>query len=64
VYAEFTPEKLEKLVSPKSDHYDAVGFSYYLQFHLHSQLTAVRDYAMKRNVVLKGDLPIGVIGTV
>lgn len=47
--------QLEKLVSPKSDHYDAVGFSYYLQFHLHSQLTAVRDYAMKKNVVLKGD---------
>jgi 4-alpha-glucanotransferase len=52
--------QLEKLVSPKCDYHDAIGFSYYLQFHLHSQLTAVRDYAMKKNVVLKGDLPIGV----
>ncbi|KAG0604636.1 hypothetical protein M758_10G186000 [Ceratodon purpureus] len=60
LYAKFTPEKLEKLVSPKGDHHDAVGFCYYLQFHLHSQLSAVRDYAMKKHVVLKGDLPIGV----
>ena len=52
--------QLEKLVSPKGDHYEAVAFNYYLQFHLHSQLTAVRDYAMKKHVVLKGDLPIGV----
>lgn len=42
------------------DYYDAVAFSYYLQFHLHSQLAEVRDYAMKKHVVLKGDLPIGV----
>ncbi|XP_024395916.1 4-alpha-glucanotransferase DPE2 [Physcomitrium patens] len=60
LYGDFTQEKLDKLVSPMGDYYDAVAFSYYLQFHLHSQLAEVRDYAMKKHVVLKGDLPIGV----
>ncbi|CAM6114987.1 unnamed protein product [Calypogeia fissa] len=59
-YAEFTPAKLERLVSPNSDHYDSVAFVYYLQFHLHSQMMEVSDYARSNRVVLKGDLPIGV----
>ncbi|CAK9278762.1 unnamed protein product [Sphagnum jensenii] len=59
-YSEFTWQKVEKLVSPNSDYYDAIAFTYYQQFHLHSQLTEVAEYAQENRVVLKGDLPIGV----
>ncbi|MDR2692476.1 MAG: 4-alpha-glucanotransferase [Dysgonamonadaceae bacterium] len=36
---------------------------YYLQFHLHVQLSAARDYARSKGIVLCGDIPIGVSKT-
>lgn len=36
------------------------SFTYFVQYLLHSQLKGVADYARKKGVVLKGDLPIGV----
>lgn len=59
-YANFSKEKLEKLVSKDSLHYDIISFQYYVQFHLHVQLSEAAEYARKNKVVLKGDLPIGV----
>ncbi|CAL1352309.1 unnamed protein product [Linum trigynum] len=59
-FSEFSKEKLEKLVSKDSVHYDIIRFHYYLQFHLHLQLSEAAEYARKKGVVLKGDLPIGV----
>lgn len=35
-------------------------FHYYLQFILHTQLVGVSEYARKRHVLLKGDIPIGI----
>ncbi|ONK63671.1 uncharacterized protein A4U43_C07F17690 [Asparagus officinalis] len=59
-FAQFSKEKLEKLVSKESLHYDVICFHYYIQFHLHLQLSEAAAYARKNKVVLKGDLPIGV----
>lgn len=59
-FSVFSQEKLEKLVSKESLHYDIIGFYYYVQFHLHKQLSEAAEYARKKGVVLKGDLPIGV----
>ncbi|XP_060191492.1 4-alpha-glucanotransferase DPE2 isoform X3 [Lycium barbarum] len=59
-FSEFSKEKLEKLVSKESLHYEVVCFHYYIQFHLHLQLSEAAEYARKKGVVLKGDLPIGV----
>ncbi|KAH6796601.1 disproportionating enzyme 2 [Perilla frutescens var. hirtella] len=59
-FSVFTQDKLEKLVSKESLHYDIIGFHYYVQFHLHKQLSEAAEYARKKGVVLKGDLPIGV----
>lgn len=56
----FSKDKLEKLVSKESIHYDIICFHYYIQFHLHVQLSEAADYARRKGVVLKGDLPIGV----
>ncbi|KAK4392551.1 4-alpha-glucanotransferase DPE2 [Sesamum angolense] len=56
----FSKDKLEKLVSKDSLHYDIICFHYYIQFHLHMQLSEAASYAREKGVVLKGDLPIGV----
>ncbi|KAK3010333.1 hypothetical protein RJ639_013026 [Escallonia herrerae] len=59
-FSHFSKDKLEKLISKDSCHYDIIRFHYYLQFHLHLQLSEAAEYARKKGVVLKGDLPIGV----
>ncbi|KAL7134275.1 hypothetical protein ABFS83_11G015800 [Erythranthe nasuta] len=59
-FSHFSEDKLEKLVSIDSIHYDIIGFHYYIQFHLHIQLSEASEYARAKGVVLKGDLPIGV----
>lgn len=40
-----------------------IAFYYYLQYHLHLQLSEACTYAHHRGVVLQGDLPIGVSRT-
>ena len=55
-----TPEAITRLTSPQADHYPAVAFHYYIQFHLHHQLTDASTYAREQGVCLKGDIPIGV----
>ncbi|KAJ4706736.1 4-alpha-glucanotransferase DPE2 [Melia azedarach] len=59
-FSHYSEDKLQKLISKDSLHYDVIRFHYYLQFHLHSQLSEAAEYARKKGVVLKGDLPIGV----
>ncbi|MBK9570182.1 MAG: 4-alpha-glucanotransferase [Chitinophagaceae bacterium] len=52
--------EIYKLTSPKSPVYKQIGFYYFNQYHLHLQLKEAVDYAHKKGVVLKGDLPIGI----
>ncbi|KAL5707700.1 4-alpha-glucanotransferase [Ranunculus cassubicifolius] len=59
-FSHYTEQKLEKLVSKDAVHYEHICFHYYIQFHLHQQLSEAATYARKKRVVLKGDLPIGV----
>ncbi|CAM8985551.1 unnamed protein product [Rhodiola kirilowii] len=59
-FSNYSKDKLEKLVSEDSLHYDIIRFHYFIQFHLHIQLSEAADYARNKGVVLKGDLPIGV----
>lgn len=59
-FSQFSKEKLKKLVSKESFNYEIICFYYYLQFHLHMQLLEAAEYAKRKGVVLKGDLPIGV----
>lgn len=41
-------------------HSAKVGYYYFVQYMLDRQLSDVRDYAHRRGVTLKGDIPIGV----
>ncbi|XP_004493319.1 4-alpha-glucanotransferase DPE2 isoform X2 [Cicer arietinum] len=59
-FAHYSEDKLEKLVSKESLHYGIICFHYYVQYHLHLQLSEASEYARKKGVILKGDLPIGV----
>ena len=56
----YNKEEIDKLTSPKSPVYKEIGFYYFNQYHLHVQLKEAVDYAHKKGVVLKGDIPIGI----
>ncbi len=51
---------VEKLSTPGSKAAVEIGLHYFIQFHLHLQLKEAADYAHKKGVVLKGDIPIGI----
>jgi len=40
----------------------AIGFYYFVQYHLHLQLRAAAEYAHTNGVILKGDIAIGIYG--
>jgi 4-alpha-glucanotransferase len=48
------------LSNPRSKAYKEVEFFYFVQYILNSQMEAVHEYARKKGVILKGDIPIGV----
>lgn len=60
LYSSYDKNAIQKYVSPKAKHFDEIAFSYFLQYHLHLQLKEAVDYARRRGVVVKGDMPIGV----
>lgn len=54
-------ESLKALyLKPKSDSLKAIKRQFFVQYHLHKQLTEVKEYAHSKGILLKGDLPIGV----
>lgn len=56
----FSEEKMEQACSEKSDYYNDIAFYYFLQYNLDQQLQDAGQYARKNNIVLKGDIPIGI----
>lgn len=42
---------------------DKTEFIFYVQYYLDKQMKEVRDYALKKGVVIKGDIPIGISRT-
>lgn len=59
-YSVYDEDTIQALVSVDQPHYDAVAIHYFTQYHLHLQLLDAVQYAHKKEVILKGDLPIGV----
>ena len=59
-YNRFAYEDLVQFCSPASPDYAQVCFWYYVQFVLHKQLLEAADYARAHQVILKGDIPIGI----
>lgn len=48
------------LSNPRTKAYREVSFYYFTQYILNTQMADVHDYARKKGVILKGDIPIGV----
>jgi 4-alpha-glucanotransferase len=59
-HSSFDGKEIEKLCSPSQKHYGEIAIHYFIQYHLHLQLTDAVDYAHKNGLVMKGDLPIGI----
>jgi len=57
---EFSDEAVQEFASPDKDHYEEVCIHYFIQYHLHLQLTDAVEYAHKKGIIFKGDLPIGI----
>lgn len=51
---------IQELASPTQKHYDEIALHYFIQYHLHIQLKDATAYAHKNDIVVKGDLPIGI----
>ncbi|MGZ3840215.1 MAG: 4-alpha-glucanotransferase [Flavisolibacter sp.] len=59
-HAQYNKEEIERLGSPKSKPFRSIAFFYFVQYHLHLQLKEATDYAHKKGVAVKGDIPIGI----
>lgn len=56
----YNKTRVRALCSPESEAWEEISFSYFLQYEASRQFKAASDYARSKQVVLKGDLPIGV----
>ena len=59
-FSVYDKKRVEALSKPKSKEKDDILIHYFIQFHLDKQLKEVTNYARKKGVVLKGDIPIGI----
>ncbi|HNP54585.1 MAG TPA: 4-alpha-glucanotransferase, partial [Ferruginibacter sp.] len=59
-YSVYDEDKIQELVSVDQPHYESIAIHYFTQYHLHLQLLDAVQYAHKKEVIIKGDLPIGV----
>lgn len=57
---EYNKEDIDRLFTAKSAARKEVLFYCFVQYHLHLQLKEAADYAHKKGIVLKGDIPIGI----
>lgn len=58
--SEYSVKRIRKMLQPNSLHYKDAMLWCYVQFELDRQLKEVTAYARKHNVILKGDIPIGI----
>lgn len=58
--SQYNKTTIEKLFRGKSAAARQLGLYCFIQYHLHLQLKEAVDYAHKKGIVIKGDIPIGV----
>lgn len=56
----YNKEEIDKLFTQRSSTRKSVLFYCFVQYQLHLQLKEAADYAHKKGIVLKGDIPIGI----
>jgi 4-alpha-glucanotransferase len=59
-HAVYKKETVKKLFATGTDTQSKISFYFFVQYHLHLQLKEAADYAHKKGIVIKGDIPIGI----
>jgi len=59
-YSVYNADEIGRLTARKSKQYRHIAFFYFVQYHLHLQLKEATDYAHKKGIAVKGDIPIGI----
>ena len=59
-FSTFDSKKIAEFSNPDQPHFDDIATNYFIQYHLHVQLSEAAKFAHENGVVLKGDIPIGV----
>jgi len=59
-FAIYDAKKMADFYLPEYDNFDDIAVNYFMQYYLHVQLSEAAKYAHEHDVVLKGDIPIGV----
>ena len=59
-YAQFRANQNIYTFETLSTKSETINLFYYTQYQLHTQLLAASNYAFKKGIILKGDIPIGV----
>ena len=62
-HAVYNKTDINRLCAPESECYPQIAFHYYIQYQLHKQLLDAAMHARKNEVILKGDIPIGISRT-
>ncbi|MBR5102563.1 MAG: 4-alpha-glucanotransferase, partial [Muribaculaceae bacterium] len=53
-------KEIAAMSNPRTKAYKDVSFWYFVQFNLDNQMHAAHEYARSKQVILKGDIPIGI----
>ncbi|HEX7846276.1 MAG TPA: 4-alpha-glucanotransferase, partial [Chitinophagaceae bacterium] len=56
----YNKTEVDKIFNSKSAAAKEMGLYCFIQYHLHLQLKEAADYAHKKGIILKGDIPIGI----
>jgi 4-alpha-glucanotransferase len=59
-HAHYRKDMVDSLTNPSNADFDDYAVHYFIQYHLHRQMSEAAEYARQKSVVLKGDLPIGI----
>lgn len=59
-YSTFNRNEITALTCEESKFFKEIAIHYFVQFHLHKQLSYIREYANNKQIILKGDIPIGI----
>lgn len=59
-HATYDEKAIQKVVNTGSRYYKKIALQYFIQYYLHLQLQEAVNYARKKTVVIKGDIPIGI----
>ena len=57
---EYHADEIAAMCIPESDCYEEIAFYYYIQYNLHIQLLDAGNYAREKDIIFKGDIPIGI----